>query len=233
MSMFSETKTLIVVSKDEMLINQLKKLVETDKDKYESVKIVAWNEKVWTANKKSGNIDSKVLFIGDVKGVEKLIPVLDVKHDEHGVKYGWAGKQAVIYGDIKDIDNSEEYEEFYKILTEMPIPEIIKKHVGPEMKTDTEIEVSSEEEIVNAEQTGEQTEEQDEKADKKFAVLKKIGGTLKDTADKVGAMAEKTRDDAVVKAQDVFKDRSLMKRQMLFYGVIKMCEGALKDFMEA
>ena len=64
-------KTLIVVCKDEMLINQLKKFVETNDDKNVdsivgtidgSVNIVSWDEKTWIANKKAGNINDKVLF---------------------------------------------------------------------------------------------------------------------------------------------------------------------------
>ena len=104
--MFYDTKTLIVVYKDEMLVNQLKKLVETNDDTQEgavvgtrddSIKIVSWTEKIWLNNKKAGNIDSKVLFLGDIKGVDKLIPVLDLKFDSYGVKYGWAGDQAAVW----------------------------------------------------------------------------------------------------------------------------------------
>lgn len=40
---FNETKTLIVVYKDELLANQLKKMVETKND---SVSIIPWEEKI-------------------------------------------------------------------------------------------------------------------------------------------------------------------------------------------
>ena len=85
---FNEPQTLIVVCKDEMLINQLRKMVETKDDEGEesivgtrdgSVKIVAWTEKIWLEQKKAGNIEAKVLLIGDIKGVDRLIPVLDIK----------------------------------------------------------------------------------------------------------------------------------------------------------
>ena len=58
-------ETLIVVYKDEMLANQLKKMVETKDDTEDgkvvgttdnSINIVSWTEKVWLANKKAGNI---------------------------------------------------------------------------------------------------------------------------------------------------------------------------------
>ena len=61
--MFETKKTLIVVYKDELLINQLKKLVETHDDngdtvigtKDDTINIVSWTEKVWLANKKAGS----------------------------------------------------------------------------------------------------------------------------------------------------------------------------------
>lgn len=96
--MFGLEKTLIVVYKDEMLMNQLKKLVEThdtvNSDRVsgtvrEPFNIVAWTEKVWLGNKKAGNIKDKVLFLGDIKGTDKLIPVIEVVFDNYGVKYGW------------------------------------------------------------------------------------------------------------------------------------------------
>ena len=80
---YTEPQTLVVVCKDEMLVNQLRKLVETKDDAGEdsvvgtrdgSVKIVAWTEKIWLEQKKAGNIESKVLLVGDIKGVDKLIP---------------------------------------------------------------------------------------------------------------------------------------------------------------
>ena len=69
-----------------MVVNQLKKMVETHDDKEEgiigtrddSVNVVAWTEKVWLNNKKAGNITDKVLFLGDISGTDKLIPVLDI-----------------------------------------------------------------------------------------------------------------------------------------------------------
>ena len=92
--MFETKKTLIVVYKDELLMNQLKKLIETRDDadegivgtKDDSINVVSWTEKVWLGNKKAGNIQGKILFLGDIKGTDELIPVLDVQFDEYGVK---------------------------------------------------------------------------------------------------------------------------------------------------
>ena len=62
--MFETRNTLIVIYKDELLLNQLKKLVETHDDsdqmgndtKDESINLVSWTEKVWPGEKKAGNI---------------------------------------------------------------------------------------------------------------------------------------------------------------------------------
>ena len=132
--MFNDTKSLIVVYKDEMLLNELRKLVETKDDTAEgvvgvkdgSVKIVSWNEKMWLGQKKNGTINNKVLFIGDIKNTDQLIPILDVKFDKYGVMYGWAGNQAVLTCDPKKL-GSAEYQEFLKDIESLDIPEAIKK----------------------------------------------------------------------------------------------------------
>lgn len=97
--MFEMSKTLIVVYRDEMLVNQLKKMIEKKNDIAEEtvvgtkdgfINIVSWREKVWISNKQAGNIKDKVLFLDDIKGTDKLIPVIDVKFDDCGVRFGWA-----------------------------------------------------------------------------------------------------------------------------------------------
>ena len=135
---YSEPTTLIVVYKDELLVNQIKKLVETKDDtdndtavgtKDGSVSIVSWTEKVWLDQKKAGNINNKVLFLGDIKGTDKLTPVLDVKFDEFGVKYGWAGTQAVLFVDPQVIAKKEDYDAFLEKLNSLPVPEKLKAKV--------------------------------------------------------------------------------------------------------
>ena len=137
--MYYEPKTLIVVYKDEMLANQMKKLIETKDDtdggltgtRDSSINVVTWTEKIWLANKKAGNITSKVLFLGGIKGVDSLIPVVDVKFEKHGVRYGWAGNQAVIYADPGEIKTIDSYYAFYNELKSMPVPQAIKDASKP------------------------------------------------------------------------------------------------------
>ncbi|MDO4198433.1 MAG: hypothetical protein Q4D13_05545 [Erysipelotrichaceae bacterium] len=136
--MYDTAQTLIVVYKDEMLMNQLKKMVETNDDykdmnvglKDDSLNTVAWTEKVWLSNKQQGVIKDKILYLGDIKGTEDLIPVLDMSFDEYGVKFGWAGKQAVLYVDEKELEDEDRYKEFLNILNNLPIPDVVKKDIN-------------------------------------------------------------------------------------------------------
>ncbi len=115
-------QTLIVVYKnrDEMAINQLRKLLETDDDHEDrivgvedgSVEIVPWTEKVWIQNKEAGTIKSKVLLIDDIKGSDQLSPIMDIKYDKYGIIYGWAGSQALLTIDEKALKKKENYEKF-------------------------------------------------------------------------------------------------------------------------
>ena len=134
--MFSDSKTLVVVYRDELLVNKLKKLVETrvdvDEDQAtrlmeDSINIVAWTEKVWLEQKKAGNITSKVLYIGDIKGTDKLIPVVDIKFNDYGAKFGWAGNQAIVFADSSKIKDETAYSNFLRELSKLPVPDILKK----------------------------------------------------------------------------------------------------------
>lgn len=226
--MFNITKTLIVVYKDEMLVNQLKKLVETKDDidgnttvgtRDGSINIVSWNEKVWLGNKKAGNIKDKVLFLGDIKGTDKLIPVIDVKFNEHGVKFGWAGNQAAIFTDVKALHNREDYLSFIKKLSELAVPEMIKKPKNIRIdisENDAESEESTE--VANMEKE-KKTQLFFNKAKEKLAV----------GADAVGKAGSKV----VAKTEDLLRDKNAVTKQMLFYGVVKLYENGLEEFMNA
>ncbi len=133
--MFGEPTTLIVVYKDELLVNLLKKLIETDDDVDEenivgvkdgSVRIVSWTEKVWLDQKKAGNINNKILILGKVKGWDKLVPILDVKFEKFGIKYGWAGNQALLISEAGLLDDKNEYNLFLDELNKYNIPQSIK-----------------------------------------------------------------------------------------------------------
>lgn len=226
--MFGMTKTLIVVYKDEMLMNQLKKLVETNDDSEtgevvgttdESINIVSWTEKVWLGNKKAGNIKDKVLFLGDIKGTDKLIPVVDVVFDDCGVKFGWAGNQAILYSDIKALSDRDTYISFLGKLVELPIPEMIKK------PQNLKIEEQNDENADDVEAPVEIVEEKEVK--KRLAFLRKAKQAIAIGAEAVGKAGSLVAD----KTGDVFRDRNAVRRQQLFYGVVNLYNDGLKKFM--
>lgn len=220
MKMFGATisKTLIVVYKDELYANQIKKLIETKDDnedgqavgtKDDSVKVVAWNEKTWLANKKAGNIDSKVLFIGDVKGVDKLIPVVDVVFDKYGVKYGWAGKQAVIFIEPSQLSDYDKYNEFLNEISGLPMPDAIKSGIEP----------------LN-------TEKMDAAFDKAKDIKNdKISEKFKNFIVSSVERVEKASNVVAKSAHSTFKDKPTVKKQMLFYGIFNLYKNDLETFM--
>jgi len=202
---YTEPQTLVVVCKDEMLVNQLRKLVETKDDAGEdsvigtrdgSVKIVAWTEKIWLDQKKAGNIDAKVLLIGDIKGVDKLIPVLDIKFDDCGVRYGWAGNQAVITIDPKVLKKEANYNDFLEKLNALPVPEIIKKKFSIKKETVAKAGIAS--------------------------GISSLFGM-------VGGFSAISTGIAV----SMFANKAAVKQQMLFYGVLHLYNNHLEEYMQA
>lgn len=236
--MFETKKTLIVVYKDELLMNQLKKMIETHDDSEDSVvgtrddsiNVVSWTEKVWLGNKKAGNIQGKILFLGDIKGTDKLIPVVDVKFDDCGVKYGWAGNQAVLYADPKSLTDRNVYDEFLKKLDDQPVPDFLKT-----MK-DNVVSSGTDPDSENIDESVDSLEEQDVEVvgeDGKVVKPKKpniFKAAQKVLANGAGAVG-KVGSQVAVKSEELFRNKNLMKRQMLFYGVIHLYNDGLEKFM--
>ena len=215
-------KVLIVVYKDEMLLNQFKKLVETNDDLMQpgesgeakivgtvddSINIISWTEKVWLDNKKGGNIKGKVLFLGNIQGTKDLIPVIDIKFDQFGIKYGWAGDQAVIAADINALGKKEDYQQFLSELEKMPVPKNLKTYIQ------------------------EQNHQEQAKPEEKPAPKNIFESALGAIAIGINAIG-KAGSDLIQWVNDVFKDKALVERQMLFFGVIRMYEDHLQAFMD-
>lgn len=228
--MFYEPKTLIIVYKDEMLANQMKKLIET-KDNlenegteadYNRINVVAWTEDVWLANKKAGNITSKVLFLGDIKGVDKLIPVIDVKFDQYGIRYGWAGNQAVIYATPAEIKSIENYRLFHEALETLPVPQVIKDSIKPRSGFKQEKEISEEVSTIKS------FSEEENKGlfVKGKNIAKKVGHTIGEAVVVAGEWA-------LSFSEETFRNKNEMERQMLFFGVVKLYYSGLETFMKS
>lgn len=234
--MFETKKTLIVVYKDELLMNQLRKMVETHDDSEQSIvdtkefsiNIVSWKEKVWLVNEKAGNIQGKILFLGEIKGTDKLIPVLDVKFDEYGVRFGWAGNRAVVYVDPKVLTTREDYDVFLEKLSALPIPDLLKATKENISATTIEQEVESESPVEDApEYSDSEAIEADKKKHIKADIFKGVKKAISTGTDVIG----KVGTQVVSKSEEVFRNRSLMKRQMLFYGVVSFYNDGLEKFM--
>ena len=218
--MFTASKPLIVVYKDEMILNQLKKLVESKDDTSEkivgskdgSINIVAWKEKVWLANKKPGNIQGKILFINDIKGTDKLIPVLDVKFNEYGIRYGWAGNQAILYVNSKELIERSSYLNFISELSKLPIPEMYKQPKNTKIK------------VIDENREDLQSEQQDN--DCKNLFLK-----AKEQLAKGVNQIEKAGIKVAMNAEDYLRDKNYLVTQMLFYGIVHLYNDGLDEFM--
>ncbi len=217
--MYSEKKALVVVYKDEVLLNFVRKLVETNDDKENevvgtkdgTVDIVAWTEKVYADNKKAGKIQNKTLFLGNIKDIKNLIPVLDIKFDRYGVKYGFAGRQAVVFSDPSVLKKKEEYEVFLNDLKELPVPQKFKKpKSGVTPKT-----VASE--ITNV-------------------------STPTDAAVTAASIALAATGPASLLSvlglgpavlSNVFKDKKLLEQQMMLYGILNLYNNDLENFIKS
>lgn len=209
--MFGEPKPLLVVykEKDEMILNQLKKLVDTKDDGEDgtcvgtedgTVKIVSWEEKLWLQNKKAGNtgdLADKILFIGDIKGTEKLSPVISIKFDKHGVSYGFAGNQALIMIDTKKLVERVKYEEFLKELSE---------------STDLAI--------------GKQDKKMKPGEKKQWVKVGAVAALMAAVPVLAGVASG-------VIYKDLFDDKKLVRNQMLIYGITQLYINDLDEFMKA
>lgn len=128
-------RNLAIVTKDELLFQQIKKLVETDDDESEevvvgtkdgTVRIVRWEESKWVYRNKTDAVDTKVIVIGDCKKTEGA-QLMDARFDQYGIRYGWIGNVAYIHADLRKIRGKGVYDEFLKELGAMRAPEIIKE----------------------------------------------------------------------------------------------------------
>lgn len=239
--MFETKKTLIVVYKDEMLVNQLKKMVETHDDtesdvvgtRDDSINIVSWTEKVWLANKKAGNIQGKILFLGEIKGTDKLIPVIDVKYDEYGVRFGWAGNQAIVYADPKALKYRGDYDAFLAKLSEFPIPALLK--VTKEDVPDSLVYASDSDNPASEKALAEdiladldaKDEETSERKRKEYNILSAAKSALLSGAEAFSQFGN----EVASRSEELFRNKSLMMCQMLFYGVVVLYQDWLEAFM--
>ncbi len=74
-----------------------------------------WSEKEYTSNSAQISSEQRILFIGNSTLIKEKRHHMQKKYSEHGMNYGWLGKQAVLFVDSPL--SFAEYEDFYKLLT--------------------------------------------------------------------------------------------------------------------
>ena len=129
-------RNLAFVTKDELLFQQLKKLVETDDDESDevvigtkdgTVRLARWEEQKWVYRNKTDTVDAKVLVIGDCKGADSGVKLMNAVYDQYGIRYGWIGNVAYVHADLRKIRGKGVYDAFLEELRAMPAPEVIKE----------------------------------------------------------------------------------------------------------
>lgn len=222
--MFGNEETLIVVYKDEMVLNQFKKLAESrNRDQeylanHPELNIIAWNEKTWLNNKKAGNIRGKILYLGQLKGTKELIPVIDIKLQKYGVCFGWAGNQAVLYGNRKNFKTKEEYLEFVSALNECSVPESIKEPINARFGEENDSEMQTDEEVVEPIETENK---------------KGLFSRLKNGIGKGVALAKEKSSDLKDGWDNLTRSKKAVVRQMLFFGVDNIFKDGLDEFVKS
>ena len=74
-----------------------------------------WAEKEYTANAAQISSEQYLLFVGNSKLIKEKRHHMLQKYSEHGMNYGWLGKQAVLF--VDHILFFSEYTNFYKLLS--------------------------------------------------------------------------------------------------------------------
>lgn len=74
-----------------------------------------WTEKEYTANAAQISSEQYLLFVGNSKLIKEKRHHMLQKYSEHGMNYGWLGKQAVLF--VDHILSFSEYANFYKLLS--------------------------------------------------------------------------------------------------------------------
>ena len=215
--MFSEKRALVVVYKDEVLLNFVRKLVETNDDKEDvvvgtkdgTVDIISWTEKVFEDNKKTGKTQNKVLFLGKFKGTNNLIPVIDLHFDRYGVKYGWAGRQAVVYVEPSALKNKDEYKKFLAEFNELPVPQDYKKQIVESTPKKVVSDVTA--------------------PAKEFDPMATIASIA------LAAIAPFTAAISLGASMmaDVFDNKKLLEQQMLLFGIMNFYNNDLEKFVKS
>ena len=102
---------LILVCKDKPTLDDVVKILVASGNIAEN-DIEAWEEKTWDVKRKTRPINSKVLFVGDIKDTTSLGCFIDIKYERWGICYGVNPRYALITTDTIYIKDNARYKAF-------------------------------------------------------------------------------------------------------------------------
>ena len=115
-------KKLIIVCEEETrkygdFLAQLVSLRDDEDDKVigvpdGEVAAIIWTEKEYKANAVQISSEQYIIFIGNSNLMKSKREHMNIKYQEHGINYGWLGKQAALF--VEGSLNFEEYTDFIK-----------------------------------------------------------------------------------------------------------------------
>lgn len=119
-----EKRNLVIVceEKNHAIAEYLVQLISLNDDDGEqlagfkdgSVNATIWTEKQYNDNLATMGTQQHVLFIGDFKASQNIMPNVKIYYNEHTIKYGWLGNKGIIYLPQKGKINKTSYEIFLK-----------------------------------------------------------------------------------------------------------------------
>lgn len=141
----NDVRKLIVVYKDGAVAEMLKRNMELTDDTNNggvigiedgSVEVILWDEKTWDERKKNAIRADRILFLGSGKEADVLIPLVDMKFQRYGIRYGWTGKVGVLVADDSQVKDKVRYQDFREAYDDAFCEQdaIPQKEVSPTMK---------------------------------------------------------------------------------------------------
>lgn len=128
-------KKLIIVTNNISIAKELDNLIITNDDKNDeeivgtrdnTVQPIIINNQAWDKVFSSIPKDYKVLILGDMDHISKLT-TNHILFNKYGVRYGWKDNVAQIEIDYTQLKNKNDYDKFYKELTNLNVSEKFKQ----------------------------------------------------------------------------------------------------------
>lgn len=182
-----------------------------------------WTEKEYTANAAQISSEQYLLFVGNSKLIKEKRYHMLQKYSEHGMNYGWLGKQAVLF--VDHILSFSEYTNFYKLLSneyaEGSQKEAVRLLPSKSEETVEPINIVEEAEVIKEEENAEVLEviqPEDKEPKKVLAPFAAAGKAFKKAVDGGVKTINKVSDDinAASKSKDI-EDQQYTCLILLFY----------------